>query len=208
MIKNANKWILISIILLILGILVLPIAAAIPRSGYCGIENVSLKDWAYRLIGLSFPILAIIFSIIGLFAVKKKILKWGFETLIFIIAIFLMYVNIGGFWESINGCSSWDVSIKVEISSLRASAELYASDNNESFTGFCYSTDAKRVEDRLPYSKSKLICNVSDKEWAACAQLIRRTLGPEYYCVDSTKVAKDIKGQCDENWKYTQCPKD
>lgn len=96
-----------------------------------------------------------------------------------------------------------DVAIQADASSLRAAAELFAMDNNESYTGFCGGTDALRAIAGVTSNNSTLVCTVNGTgtAWAACAQLVGDTA--DYYCVDSTGNAKTITGACAA---VTVCP--
>lgn len=90
-----------------------------------------------------------------------------------------------------------DVAIKADLSSLRAAGELWATDNNELYTGFCGGSDATRVFDGLADNgSSPRFCTVGagDTAWAACGQL--RGVTGDYFCVDSTGNAKQITGTC------------
>jgi len=106
-----------------------------------------------------------------------------------------------------------DVAIKADLSSLRAAAELWASDpgqNNQYDTGvagesFCEdSEDAARAGAGITNNGSTMYCNDTTSAWAACSQLVGVT--DDYFCVDSTGNAKTITGTCDANWADTTCP--
>jgi prepilin-type N-terminal cleavage/methylation domain-containing protein len=91
-----------------------------------------------------------------------------------------------------------DAAIQAELSGLRASAELFSSDNSQEYTGFCnsatsvYSDDAQRVFDGVDANGSELHCNSSGTSWAACAQLISDQYS--YFCVNDKGNAKKIEG--------------
>jgi prepilin-type N-terminal cleavage/methylation domain-containing protein len=96
-----------------------------------------------------------------------------------------------------------DVAIKADAASLRASAELWASDHSELYTGFCAGADAARAIAGVTANGSTLICTVisTNDKWGACAQL--KGDSSKYYCVDNTGVAKDVTGTCAA---LTVCP--
>lgn len=97
-----------------------------------------------------------------------------------------------------------NMAIKADLSSLRASAELYAMDNKESYADFCSSDDVLRASGRITENGSTMMCNDIDKAWAACAELI--ISGPStYFCVNYRGNAEEITGTCDESWNYTYC---
>ncbi|MDP2910108.1 MAG: hypothetical protein Q8N69_03510, partial [bacterium] len=89
-----------------------------------------------------------------------------------------------------------DVSIKADLSILRATAELYASDNNNSYLNFYASYDAKAAENEVN-QYSKLIWGVNKKDsWVACAKLVTNN---NYYCVDGTGISKETSIPCNPN---------
>ena len=116
-----------------------------------------------------------------------------------------------------------DVAIKATLSSLRASAELYA-DN----AGYTYYVDAAdNVCDDGEYGFGQFTntdlqgqidagntaCNVpaDGSAWAACTALIGDTgdNDSKYYCVDSNGAAKEVDAVgdvCDAAWALTACP--
>jgi len=97
-----------------------------------------------------------------------------------------------------------DVAIKADLSSLRASAELFASNNNESYTGFNASADWTRAAAGVTANGSTIIsgANVSGT-WVACARLKSGTT-PPYFCVDNTGNAKEGTTACTA--ASTVCP--
>jgi len=94
-----------------------------------------------------------------------------------------------------------DVAIKADLTSLRASAELFASNNSESYDGFCASADETRAAAGVTSNGSTLLCDDNANAWAACAQL--KSVTGDYHCVDSTGVSKQITGACAA---VTVCP--
>ena len=114
-----------------------------------------------------------------------------------------------------------DVAIKADLSSLRAAAELWASDHQEHYdnTGgipdesFCdgpNNDDYIRASAGIANNGSAVYCADAPNEWAACAELVGDTgNGHKYYCVDSTGNAKTLDpaaAVCDANWANTTCP--
>jgi len=88
-----------------------------------------------------------------------------------------------------------DVAIKADLSSLRAAAELYASET-ESYVGFNTSGDWTRVLNALDegFSPSGLVSGtITQNTWVACAQL-RSTAN--FFCVDNTGNAKEQAASC------------
>jgi len=91
-----------------------------------------------------------------------------------------------------------DTAIKADLSGLRAAAELYASENNESYSGFCASSDASRANTGISDNGSVMVCDDDAGDvWAACAQL--RGNSDDYFCVDSDGNATQITGTCNES---------
>ena len=93
-----------------------------------------------------------------------------------------------------------DVAIKANVSSLRASAELWAgnTDQDEQYdngvTSFCAdSTDVARVITGIDSNGSALICNDETDTWVACAQLRSST---EFFCADWLGNAYDVAATC------------
>ena len=93
-----------------------------------------------------------------------------------------------------------DSAIKAELAGARASAELFASDNSNVYTGFCADTGFSgfaRIETSLGTSghgSSAIKCNVTAIAWAACAQLVGTVA--DYHCVDSDGTSKQTTGSC------------
>lgn len=88
-----------------------------------------------------------------------------------------------------------DVAIKADLSSMRAAAELWASNTNEVYTGFCAGADAVRALAGVTANGSTAsFCLATASAWAACGQL--RSVAGNYFCVDSTGNAKEITGTC------------
>ncbi len=87
-----------------------------------------------------------------------------------------------------------DVAIKADLSSLRAAAELFASNNNESYAGFNTSGDANRAVAGVVANGSNVIWGAnSNTTWVACAQLRSST---NYFCVDVNGNAKEGNTAC------------
>lgn len=106
-----------------------------------------------------------------------------------------------------------DVAIKADLSSLRASAELYASNNTsapDSYTGFCASADALRASTGIEANRITAAnhdCNDAAGAWAACSQLAGDTGTSGAYCVDSAGNAKAMtRATCVSTWTGTACP--
>ena len=87
-----------------------------------------------------------------------------------------------------------DVAIQADLSGLRAAAELFASDNSESYDNFCAGTDATRSGTGISDNGSALECDDQTGTWIACAQLVGTTA--DYFCVDSEGNAKQTTGTC------------
>jgi len=87
-----------------------------------------------------------------------------------------------------------DAAIKAELSGLRASAEMFASDHSNLYTGFDTDPDTLRVGTGITSNGSNMICTVSagGDAWAACAQLTADTA--DYFCADSAGNAKIVEG--------------
>ena len=67
-----------------------------------------------------------------------------------------------------------DVAIKADYSSLRASAELFAMDNSNSYALFCSDPDYTKASTAATgeHGSGGTNCNDSASAWAACAQLV------------------------------------
>ena len=89
-----------------------------------------------------------------------------------------------------------DASIKGSMDSLRASGELYASDNDESYADFCldtragYDSSVGKIADAVVAQGSALKCEDILASWAACAQL--RSDDTKAWCVDSEGERREI----------------
>jgi len=87
-----------------------------------------------------------------------------------------------------------DVAIKADLSSLRAAAELWATNNNEKYTGFDAAGDFTRVSAGITAQGSAVVKGtINDAGWCACAQLRSST---NYFCVDSLGNAKEEANAC------------
>jgi len=91
-----------------------------------------------------------------------------------------------------------DSAIKAELAGLRASAEMFATDNSEVYTGFCADTGANgavRIETAvISHGTAAMPCNDAAAAWAACAQLVGAS--GDYHCVDSNGSSKQTTGTC------------
>lgn len=211
--KKISIWILIGALIafatFVLGALFWPLANAVPR---CAISWI---DWVSQplLIGDTIVlILSIYFALKALITFKRSTYKT-----IRIITIVLSVISLVGsisliiftVYNSIevisSSCGVRDIAIKADLSYLRELANQYTENNDGSYEGFCGNDDIKIAYEAIKNNKSALICNDSQQEWAACAQLVHPYKG-NYFCSDSSGEAKTILGQCDENWNYISCP--
>lgn len=95
-----------------------------------------------------------------------------------------------------------DVAIKADLSSLRAAAELYATNNNESYLNFSSSADATRAAAGVTANGSAVVWGANAAgTWVACAQLRSTT---DYFCVDNVGNAKQGAAACGA--ASTVCP--
>lgn len=95
-----------------------------------------------------------------------------------------------------------DAAIKMDLSNLRASAEMYATDNQESYLGFSVSDDAVRAAAGVVNNGSAIVWGVNAVgTWVACAQLKSTT---DYYCVDWEGSAEQGAIACTN--LSTSCP--
>ena len=101
-----------------------------------------------------------------------------------------------------------DSAIKAELAGLRASAEMFATDNSESYAGFCANTGANggaRISTAITGHGSAMTCNDTAAAWAACAQLVGASA--DYHCVDSNGTSKQTTGTCSSGLgALTACP--
>jgi len=87
-----------------------------------------------------------------------------------------------------------DVAIKADLSSMRAAAELFATNNNEKYTGFDASNDFTRASNGITAQGSAVVKGtINDAGWCACAQLRSTT---QFFCVDSLGNAKEEAATC------------
>ncbi len=103
-----------------------------------------------------------------------------------------------------------DSAIKAELAGLRASAEMFATDHSESYSGFCANTGANggnRVSLAISGHGSAMDCQDSASAWAACAQLLGDTGTTGAHCVDSAGSSKAMtRATCVTAWAATVCP--
>ncbi len=96
---------------------------------------------------------------------------------------------------------SQDASIKSTLSGLRAGAELYHYDNDDSYYNFYYSNYAKNAKEGLQDISSEIIWGANKSNtWVACAKLVSKN---SYYCVDNKGTAKETAYPC--NSSSTSC---
>jgi len=89
-----------------------------------------------------------------------------------------------------------DAAIKADLINLRDAAELYATENSDSYEGFNQNSgDVSRISEAISINGSSLIWGrVDDTYWVACAKL---RSSDNYYCVDNNGVAKEINNTCE-----------
>ena len=88
-----------------------------------------------------------------------------------------------------------DSAIKAELAGLRASAEMYATDNSESYSGLCADTGANggvRIGAAILSHGVTWQCEDAAGAWMACAPLA--TAAANQHCVDSNGASKQIDG--------------
>ncbi len=80
-----------------------------------------------------------------------------------------------------------DAKTASNLANMRAGAELWYSDHNTAYTGFCASATGSLA------GLTGSDCNESATEWAAAATLKKTATGggAVYHCVDSTGVSKE-----------------
>lgn len=82
-----------------------------------------------------------------------------------------------------------DAAIKADLAGLRASAELFSSDNSNSYALFCANSgDYSRVDTAL---NDAVECLSSVDAWAVCTDLIGNT--GYLYCVDSNGLTAELE---------------
>ncbi len=88
-----------------------------------------------------------------------------------------------------------DAAIKSTLHTMRAQAELYYDNTSSAYKGYCASAGSYGAQDMINQVKnlgSKVHCNDATEAWAIAAQLPSDT--KQYYCVDSTGMAKTLNG--------------
>lgn len=88
-----------------------------------------------------------------------------------------------------------DASAKANLSNLRAQAEIYYMDNNDSYSDFCDSSEVKKLLDE----NINYVCNDSYSEYSISAPLNKG----DYFCVDNID-SKTIENRI---WTQTSCSK-
>ena len=110
-----------------------------------------------------------------------------------------------------------DSAIKAELAGLRASAEMFATDNDEVYDdgvggegAFCTNTGTNggiRIGTAITGHGSAMRCNDAPNDWAACAQLVGNTDADGAHCVDSEGSSRAmLRATCVEAWAATVCP--
>ena len=101
-----------------------------------------------------------------------------------------------------------DSAIKAELAGARASAELFASDNSNVYTGFCANSGPSgflRISTSITGHGSTAFCSDVAASWAACGQLVGTTA--DYHCVDSNGASKQATGTCNATLVASEvCP--
>jgi len=178
---------------------------AVSRCGYAGVWAALFDLYRFECLVTLTMVSVIAFWV--LVTVKKRKENFKFVRLVATVYLIISLIVIAWgifFVLSYAGstCTSQEVAIKADLSSLKNAGERYKERNN-TYGEFCDSSDVERSSEGIENNKSKLICNDKEDEWAACANHDKN----EYSCVDSqggSFWAK--KGNCDEDWGYTQCP--
>ena len=104
-----------------------------------------------------------------------------------------------------------DSAIKAELAGMRASAEMYATDRSESYSGFCADPEANggaRVTTAIAsHGATNYDCNDAAGAWAACAQLLGDDGATGAHCVDSNGNSEAMtRATCVTAWAATVCP--
>jgi prepilin-type N-terminal cleavage/methylation domain-containing protein len=104
-----------------------------------------------------------------------------------------------------------DVAIRADLSSLRASAELFA-DPTSSYAGFCAVANGDVARAMAGIEGNSIAagdhdCNDGAAAWAACSKLAGDTGTNGAHCVDSLGNSRAMtRATCATAWAGTTCP--
>jgi len=96
-----------------------------------------------------------------------------------------------------------DFSIKGDLSGIRAAAELWAMDHNDSYDGFCIGADAQQAIVDIARNEKTALCDDTATTWAAFSPLYDTTA--QCYCVDYRGTGKALNSPCPKA-AVTVCP--
>ena len=96
-----------------------------------------------------------------------------------------------------------DAAIKADLSMMRAAAEMWAMDHDDSYDGFCTSPDAKRAMADIAKNGKIALCDDTVATWAAFSSLYDATA--QCYCVDYWGTFKALNSPCPKA-AVTVCP--
>ena len=96
-----------------------------------------------------------------------------------------------------------DVAIKADLSGLRSSAELWAMDHSEVYTGFCAGPDAVRAIAGIADNGKTALCGDEATKWAAFSPI--NDTADICWCVDYQGTSEALEAACPAA-AVTTCP--
>ncbi len=114
-------------------------------------------------------------------------------------------IELNFFMKSMNEArhKAKDIAIKADLGSLRSSAELWAMDHDDSYSGFCESSDVHEAMEDIRKNGAKAYCADADDEWAVFAPLYDKE--GKCLCVDYEGTVEELDGSCPAE-AVTVCP--
>ena len=122
----------------------------------------------------------------------KATMKRGFTLIELLVVIAIIGILASVVLASLNSArdKGTDAAIKSDINNARAQAELFYSDNSNSYSGVCgnSTTGIGKMVAGAQSKSSAVTCHNLDTGWALSAKLKSSS---NFYCVDSSGAAKE-----------------